>query len=174
MIKHSGFRLALARMIAQDAQILALARQAFGRGVAVYCDRWAAAGLPGEEDCPACFVFSDGSGDSGQSDESTFQAVVRFAVASREDMPINRTEAQRTADANGLMVCEGSRVAEAMRDRAVEILRESAWGAFVFQVERYENSFAGWPLAWSDAAITMFEPEVVPPVPDMEQQGTEG
>lgn len=163
MVRHSDIRREIASEIANDTQILAIAREAFGRGVVVMCDRWAADGLPGESDCPACFVFSDGSGDAGQSDESTYNMVVRFAAVTPEDVPVSDVVAERSATANGLLVCAGARAVEAMRDRTLEVLRDGPLGAYIFQSERYENTFAGWPLMWSDLALTMFEPEVLPP-----------
>ncbi len=163
MICHSDVRLAIARQIAADSQILSIARQAFGRGVAVMCDRWAADGLPDESHCPACFVFSADAGTSGQSDESSFGVVVRFVAASSSTAPQSAVESVRSSTANGLVVCAGARAVEALRDRALALLQSGPLGAYILQSERYENTFAGWPLMWSDLALTMFEPEVLPP-----------
>lgn len=157
MIAHHQILKNLAEAVAGSAAVLEYCKNNFGRGLAVKVGAYADQ-IPDADEAPFLWIFSEGQNTSIAKDEhfvATF--IVGACPKSPSDERVVQTRiAERTDDANGLVVSGGGAQVEDLRDLILGIVRAAKPGARVANFTRSENNLSHQPLEWA-----VFEVELV-------------
>ncbi len=154
-------RVAAARIIQADAAIAAYCATNFGRGLQVIVDRYGVDGMPGEEDAPYCWIYTDGVNELGNVSEETFEFVIEVGAVSTALRPSYTEEAARTSTANGLVLGGIAEIVETLREMCISAVREGRVGAIFNTASRAENSMSAFPLEWAAARMNFDYPETL-------------
>ena len=163
MSPHEDIKLAVARAIANSEEIRAYCVENFGRGLAVIVNVYGAEGHPGEKEAPFCWLYSDGTNDSGFVDEETFEIVCVVGAVDPSPAPSRNVLAERTATRNGLQVAGIAAQVEALRELIYNVVNSGSYGAIFRTATRTEADVADYPLEWAEMRLSFFEPETISP-----------
>ena len=160
MISHRTIMTRIGEAVCASADVLAYCRTNFGRGLAVHIGAYPD-GVPGVDDSPFLWIQPRDESEAEKTDE-TFS--VRLTVGGCVKGPdgegvINNVVAERTDEANGLVVNGGNKIVEDLRDLILGIVRNARPGAVVARIRRDENDISHFPLEWANVYVDYFEPE---------------
>lgn len=161
MSPHEDIKLAVARAIAGSEEIRAYCVENFGSGLAVFVNVYGAEGHPGEKDAPFCWLYSDGTNESGFVDEETFEIVCVVGAVDPSPVPKRVAYQERTETQNGLQVNGIAAEVEALRELICNLIDSGSYGAIFRTATRTEADVADYPLEWAELRLSFFEPETI-------------
>jgi len=161
MSPHETIKLNVATAIRDSVEIRDYCIQHFGRGLQVIVNRYGDEGYPGEEEAPFAFLYSDGENESGAVDENTFDFVVVVGGVDAGSSPRKAVSGVRSDSANGMVVSGIAAEVEELREKVIEILKASTYGACFRTVVRSESNLNDYPLEWAKCRASFFEPETL-------------
>lgn len=168
-------RVAAARLIAADNAIAAYCKTNWGRGLQVIVDRYGVDGLPGENDAPYAWLYTDGENELGNVDANTFEFVIEIGAVDKGLRPSYTVDSIRSADANGLVLGGIAAQVETLRDMVLAAVMRGHVGACFNTASRAENSVSGFPLEYAALRMNFTYPETLDSlaVPEPETPETE-
>ena len=163
MISHRQILVNVAEAVCASADVLAYCRTNFGRGLAVHVGAYAS-GIPGENDSPFLWIRPADEENEAIGSEGNFvvRMVVAGCVKSQDgESYLENVVAERTADANGLVVNGGNKIVEDLRDLIIGVVRDAKAGVYPIRVRRDEDDISHFPLEWAAFYIEYEEPEAL-------------
>jgi hypothetical protein len=144
---------AAARLVAANEAIAVYCAENFGRGLQVIVDRYGLEGVPGENDAPYAWIYTDGENELGNVDAESFEFVVEVGAVNPAIRPSYTVERERAAAANGLVLGGIAAKVEELRELVFAAIAGGAVGACFNTASRTEDSVSGFPLEY--AALRM-------------------
>lgn len=164
MISHRQIILNLATAIANDAEVLAKSKEAFGSGLKVIVGAYGDQ-VPGTADAPFLWVLPEAV-ENGEVDEDQSFAVeldIGAVVKGPDGEKYLKFEVmKRGENSNGLIVNGGAKLVEDFRDfLARKVIEEYRPGAILSRIRRVEEDLEHFPLSVAAMYLEFNEPETL-------------
>lgn len=162
MTTHATIRRTIADKITAAAAVRDFCVERYAIGCQVLLEAFGIDGLPGVNDAPFVFVYSDGENEmAGETSEATFEvALLAGCLSVAPEGALDETVVStRTAAANGLIVRGGSANAEALLCLAVTAANNP--GALLRSVAITSSGTIEHPLHWARARLSYYEPNTL-------------